>query len=267
MNSVLHHHHQTSLAGNEWTLLSNILHAYDAFSTIPTINQLIERLCHTESKMDLQYSHSFDVIESIVNSVQSLMRSIPDFQVLTSDEQRSLLKRNWHGVSGLNFILVLRDTDLYNNERFITDGVGIYGNEVVARFRRLSMQLDLDSTLVKILLVIMSFSANCMITHVPKSRETDSLLLGTFRLLGSQNIFVELLWKYMVYRYGYETSIGRFVQLITHMLAVINNVVSSYMGNEFHQQFMDCTLDCSRWTISTMANAYTPLWGNTSYVY
>ena len=39
-----------------------------------------------------------------------------------------------------------------------------------------------------------------------------------------QNIYAEVTWKYLLYKYGYNQSIQRFIKLIQCLLAAINIV-------------------------------------------
>ncbi len=49
------------------------------------------------------------------------------------------------------------------------------------------------------------------------SEQTDSLP-NTKRLLEIQNIYVEMMFKYMIYRYGYDEATSRFASIIKHLL-------------------------------------------------
>ena len=63
------------------------------------------------------------------------------------------------------------------------------------------------------MLIILTFSSNLSVLTFPNKLPSDTFLLGTFRLLGSQNVYVELLWQYMLYRYGYNQTVIRFAYL------------------------------------------------------
>lgn len=84
--------------------------------------------------------------------------------------------------------------------------------------KRITKQLDFDSTIVKIMLMILAFLSCCLVSNVDENIYNDSLLLVTYRLLGYQNVFVELLWKYMIYRYGFYDTVHRFARLIMLLL-------------------------------------------------
>jgi len=59
----------------------------------------------------------------------------------------------------------------------------------------------------------------------------DSLLSDTYRLVGSQNVYVEISWKYTTYQYGYYDSALRFARLIKLFLDLIKYSVNAFMNN------------------------------------
>ena len=207
-------------------------------------------------------SKQLHLIEHATTSMRAFMSSVPDFQIMTSGEQCSLLERNWHVLSGLNFIFVLRDSGLYGCSKFTSDAARVYGNAVVSGAGRLRARLELDSTLVKLMFVVHAFSSSSLIMEVPRIKKYDSLTLGTFRLLGSQNVFVELIWKYMMYRYGHRETVLRFASLVKQMLDTIKHVTLLYVTNDSHHEFVDKTFDDSKLSLSIKQSAAVPLWGN-----
>jgi hypothetical protein len=201
--------------------------------------------------------------EYALSSLISFVRCIPDFQILTTNEQRSLLERNIEGISGINFIFVTRDSDCMDSSAFLTNIASIYGSEVIPRMKYLQAQLDSDSTLIKLILVIIAFSSNCSALIVPENMHNDTLLLGTFRLFGSQNVYVELLWKYMVYRYGYHGTVIRFAYLIKEILYLLDHITKYCTKNGTQPIRVDNFFDEKKGSLINSPNKHIPVWGNT----
>ncbi len=118
--------------------------------------------------------------------------STPDFQVLSINEQQSLYERNLLGISSLSSNILFRDTDFLENSICYNSFIQFYGWETIKQIKYFIKQLDYDSTLHKLMLLIIVFSSNCLVVNVHKNIRNDSLILGTFRLYGSQNIYVEI---------------------------------------------------------------------------
>jgi hypothetical protein len=202
------------------------------------------------------------IVEHGTSAMRSFVSSIPDFQILTDYEQCSLLKRNWQAITGLSVLLILRDSPVFDSCEYASNAIKVYGMEVVRRARRIRNRLDPDSLLIKLMLVIHAFSSNCLIVEAPRSQQNDSLILGTFRLFGSQNVYVELVWKYMIYRYGYRDTVLRFASLVKQMLDMSSHLADSYIQSESHHQYVDEMVGENKPSLSANASTYTPLWGN-----
>jgi hypothetical protein len=252
---------RSSLTTAQWTLLSNVLHAYDTFSLLPTLHQILNNLSSSSYEVRFDARNALAIIGCIYTSMQSFVQSTPDFQILTVNEQWSLFERNLHGISGLCSSLVFRDTNFFENSECYQSYAVVYGSHVMKQSHRLIKQLDRNSTLLKLILITIAFSPNCFIVDVHENMNNDSLVHGAFRLLGSQNVFVELLWKYMLYRYGYHEAVLRFTGLIKHVLDMIRHAASIYMSNEVHHDFVDDVVDKTKETLIVNQNELIPLWG------
>lgn len=103
----------------------------------------------------------------------------------------TILEHNLQGTAGFNCGFVSRKVGLFNSSEFSRSGILAYGLEIICRAKHLKSQLDPDSTLIKLMLVILTFSSNCLIMNVPKTIHNDKLLEGTFRLFGSQNVYAD----------------------------------------------------------------------------
>jgi hypothetical protein len=239
--------------------LSNILHAYENSSTLPYARDLIKQSSVVPiSKNAIRFA----IIDHEVGAMRSFFSSIPDFQILTVSEQCSLLERNGQAITCVSLGLILRDSGFVYCPEAVADAIRMYGVEVVYRAACIRSRLDLDSTLVKLMLVIHAFSASCLIVDAPRSKQNDTLLLGTFRLLGSQNVYAELVWKYMIYRYGYREAVNRFASLVKQMLDMSSHLVDCYSSIEVCREFVDEAVDENKHLMSKNSNGYVPVWGN-----
>jgi hypothetical protein len=93
--------------------------------------------------------------------------------------------------------------------------------------------------------------------------QNDRFLYGTYRLFGSQNVYVETLWKYMIYRYDYYDASRRFAKLIKHMLDLLKISENAQQNNEIHQNFVDEIAVVTEKSLIIHDNDVVPLWGKT----
>lgn len=241
------------LTSHEWKSISNIIHAYDAFSVIPQIRDTLR----TSDQQNLRNTlDPMKMTEQMFSSTQLFIRSIPDFHILTTNEQDSLLQRNLKILAAINSTYINRESTLSSNEQHHRTLIFMLGDDVARRKERLENQLDRDSILVKLMLIVVTFSSNLFALDPSETFQHDSFCLGTFRLFGSQNIYVQLLWKYLMHRYSFSEAVIRFSQLIKQILDTIllmseigdnsqqnkdfvNSAFQNNRENFLHQQYFD----------------------------
>ncbi|UJR29198.1 hypothetical protein I4U23_010412 [Adineta vaga] len=250
-------HDQSLLSDTQWTLLSNIVHAYDKYNVISQIQQNLLTFSDEVHKIPI---NPVDMINQMCKSMILFISSLPDFRILTSSEQICLLKRNFHGVIGFYSTYVFRQTGIFNRSDYSNAFLQIYGTDIISSIKNVIEQLDSNETVIKIVLIIIAFSSH---SHIDTNRnvQMDSLLYGTFRLLGSQNVYVELLWNYLIYQYGYERAALRFTQLIQIFLCILKNLAMLHGNNEIHRKISDNIVESTKQMLSTIVNEHTPLWG------
>lgn len=241
----------------DWRILSNVIHAVDKFSVIPMMRQMISD--SYTMKSDLH--QSFDLFASFYTSVRSFVNSTADFRVLITDEQRALYDRNLHGLFNYSGTFMLRDAGMFDNARNESLIVPLYGEEIVRQAKRLIERLDSDSSLIKLMHMIFAFSTNCYTVNANRSNDRDALLHASFRLLGTQNVYVDLIWKYMLYRYGFDQSVRRFASLIKHMLDLIVLSSDIYRENHYHRILVDDLVDKAKVVLQFEQQETMPLWG------
>jgi hypothetical protein len=205
--------------------------------------------------------NAFDIINSLFTTMQSFLSSTPDFQILTLSEQSALFERNLYGVASLYSVLLFRDSSIIENKICLESFTKIYGLEMMAQTKRITKQLDLDLTIITIMLIIFAFSSCYLVIYLDENIYNDSLLFGTHRLLGSQNVFVELLWKYMIYRYGFYDTARRFARLITLLIDSTKYSAMSYTSNPTYRKLADNAIIKTKRTLIINQNRQTSLWG------
>ncbi|CAF4143197.1 unnamed protein product [Rotaria sordida] len=251
----------SSLSPDNWILLSNLVHAFDSFAPSYEVKRMIKFL--TTTSVDIQYKlqQSLNIVSMICQSIQSSINSTADFRIMTTEEQCSLVQRNTLGIWAFYSMVILYHCDMFDNISSKSIMNPLYKLDDVEYTRSLTMRLDPDPTLVKLIIMVLSFSSNCFTIHADQNMQRDSLLMGTFRLLGSQNAYVEIMWKYMLYRYGYFESAKRFCELIKIMLDEINMASNIYDNNKIHQNLANQIIEGTKRSLTFDGSENIPLWG------
>ncbi len=246
---------------SERNIISNVVHAFDTFSPVTDIRRTIEIINTSASNFQFDLSQSIRMISSFLNSLQLFISSTPDFKVLTPSEQWSLLQRNMLGLLSIGGIYLMRESGIFDKPENEMAVLPLYGNEVIQRVKNLSIQLDYDPIVIKLILVALGFSSNCFTKHHRGNIDKDSLLLGTFRLFGSQNVYVELIWKYLIHRYNYNESVQRFSILIKRLLDTLKLSIEIYENNQIFQTFIDDNIEQVEQSPLINDKTIIPLWG------
>ncbi len=203
---------------------------------------------------------SLNMMATIYTSLQSFVNCTTDFRVMTIAEQCSLLQRNMHGLLAFYCVFVFRESGVFNDSSTENAVLPLYGRQNVQSTKRLCMRLDYDVTLVKLMLISLTFSSNCF-AITESNMIGDSLLYGTFRLFGSQNCYAELLWKYITYRYGFWEAALRFdgmIKIALDALKLASNITDS---NKIHQNLVEDISEQCENILKLNGSENIPLWG------
>ncbi|CAF4446934.1 unnamed protein product [Rotaria sp. Silwood2] len=256
-------HDMSSLTPANWMLLSNIVHAFDSFSPLFEVQRIIEFLTHTSVDYNYIFQQSRNIVKIIYQSFQSSISSTADFRIMTTDEQCSLIQRNMLGVWAFYSMVICHQCKLFDNVASKNIMRPLYGSDNVEYVKSITVRLDPDLTLVKLILMVLSFSSNCFAVNEDQNMKRDSLLMGTFRLFGSQNAYVEVMWKYMLYRYGYFESAKRFCELIKIMLDEITLSSTINDNNKVHNDLLNKITEETERSLIIDRCQDIPLWGKT----
>jgi hypothetical protein len=242
-------------------MISNVLHAFETYSPIPEIRRAIESVNTSASISQYDVPQSLKMISTFSNSLQLFISSTPDFQILTTAEQWSLFQRNMFGLLSIGAIYLMREAGIFNKPENEMTVLPLYGSELLQKAKIISTQLDCDPTVIKLTLVALAFSSNSFIKHNRGQMDRDSLLLGTYRLFGSQNVYVELIWKYLIHRYNFNESVQRFSILIKRLLDTLKFSIEIYENNQIFQSFIDDTVEQVEQSPIINEKTIIPLWG------
>lgn len=254
---------RSTLISSEWTLLSNIIHAHDRFSAIPMVRDEVDRVRMGVNSIVFDTNKVLETVLLMYTSTKSFVTSTPDFRILTVNEQTSLLDRNFHGIMSLISIIFMRATGIFDTPSCLNVFNGVYGTRMIVHAQRIRRELDLDLTILKVLLLILSFSSNCFAFDLQTATEKDNFLHGTFRLFGSQNVYVELLWKFMIYRYGYQQTVIRFTKILLLFLDIMKHCGEIYTTNDVHHHLVEGAVGQMKHSLIMDKNDSELLWGKT----
>jgi hypothetical protein len=148
------------LSINQWSLLSNVTHAYDDKSPSLTIRNTMARQLAFPSKLQLKMATDYfkHITGALYLSAGPFIKTMPGFTNMTIADQGILVERNIRSIGGFSGILVLREADLCNNPYYHSAFVANYGHHRTKEAMRIVGHADLDGTLIKLMIPILALS-------------------------------------------------------------------------------------------------------------
>lgn len=233
-----------TLTFDEWNLLSIVLQAYDEQNLIVRTQNALQEQLSFPPKIRSKMSFAFDVISLFYTSIQPFLERLPYFHQLSNETRRILLRNNLNGTGTFNSMLAASEAKVFDYDYYIGTCEQIYGAECIRKVERFLSRREFNLTLMKIMLVVLAFSSNCSIVLPDWNFDLNkSSIPYSIDLLRIQDVFIALLWKYLVYQYGFDQAVRRLDNLVKYHLDLLNRI-----NDITSQQHLDMIEDIIRKT-------------------
>jgi len=129
-----------------------------------------------------------------------------------------------------------------DNAFYIATCNELYGEDFIKESHRLMTRMESNGTLIKIMISILAFSSNCSIVlpdhtfNLTNASTTNSILI-----IRIQDIFIVILWKYLVYQYGFIEAVRRLDNLVKYHLALLNRI--NEVNSKQHVKMVDFIIE------------------------
>lgn len=238
---------RSTLTSDEWTLFSNILHAYDATNIINETNSLLQQQVSLPPKIRSKGSTALFIIRYFYASVRSLLEKSPFFTRISDDARLTLVQHNAETVGSFNVTFVIRELNALANDAFLSGCTNFYGAETTDHAHELLSRLEPNGTLVKVMLFICAYAGNCSIVRFNPT-VSPSVKPNTLILFHIQEMLVTMFWKYLSYQYGFDGAVRRFSSLVKYLLDLLSHCY--LRANAEHWQMVDLIVEESARTLA-----------------
>ncbi len=211
------------LTFDEWTLLTNIINTYDEQNFFLHTKDFFQNQFSLPPKIRSKNAHTLTHIGSLFSTIHKFIERCPLFYSLPSYFRKELIKRNLNTVGGFNGFFMAKEMNIFESEIYSKFIDNIYGHGYSNSLIQASQRLQENGILIKIMSMILIFSSNCTIITIDRKGDIP-IILNTKILIDIQNIFVTLLWKYLIYQYGFHQAILRFLSLVKSILDLIQRM-------------------------------------------
>ena len=236
---------------DEWNLLSNIIHAYDEQNLAVRVQCSLKEQSSLPLKIRSKQINTLQLVGSFYVAMQPFIERSPWFVNLPHDIRRMIIQNNLSGTGSFNAILGTIDANLSDDEIYMRNCHEIYGKDYVIENMRFLWRVEPNRNLLKILLMTLTFSNNCSVISLEHSSHWMPISsFHSYHLLTIQNVFVTMLWKYLVYQYGDDGAVRCFVRLVKNYLDLLLRIDANHSRQ--HWQMVDTIVEQT--TRSSMHN-------------
>ena len=223
------HADRSSLNVEQWSLISNLIHNFDIFSEEQT-KQLLDLQKPNPFKTRFKMLLYDQFVTICFNTTKPFIERIPDYQQLTISNRLILIQRTFASLVCINAMNNMNLTGYRpyfdKNLQHIYDVY--YGSENIFQSERLREKLNFifnsDLTIFKLFLSILVFSN--ITSDVPISSDNEYVYSQTIFHL--QNRYIDLIWRYMLFRFRHEhitiRLFSNIIQYCIHMQNFIHNL-------------------------------------------
>ncbi|CAF0825308.1 unnamed protein product [Rotaria sp. Silwood1] len=211
------------LSSSDDVLLANIFNAYEntCMTAKKTRFQSFPAVQHTSvHEFFNEISHAFPVFIEY-------FKNIPEFNNIIVDDRIRLLKNHFCIIVNINEFLMHPET----SSNLVVTWTNLFGIDLTERLLKRNQLLEsfvYDLIVLKLVLIVLVFSSS-------NSRNIDQVDLdlicdNPLSIFAVQNIYVELLWKYILSRSPNEKDAVKFFNKLMMCILYVQNVDMSIDG-------------------------------------
>jgi len=228
-----------------WILLSNLVHCFDEYSGYSFVERFTQEQNALPPKIRFKYSCVKDFFTSMKAKVQLLFDKNRDFVLLSSHDRITLLRTTIEYTTSIGGMFLIRQARLLDDPSFYKSTEMIFRPTATAFSRCVIDKLDPDDTFIKLILGILSFST---INYVIYRRCDPTNLTNVKAILPIQDMYTELTWRYILYKYGDDQAVIRFSNLLRCLFFLNNAIVEAHESKQF-AEMIDTVIEQTEQTL------------------
>jgi hypothetical protein len=218
------------LSIDQWNLLSNLVHCFDEHGGYSFVENFIQDYNTLPLKLRHKSSLVKDFFISIKCKIQLVFEKNQNFLSLSPYDRTTLRRTTLKYTGSIGGMFLLRKYKLLENPTFYNSSEIISRPNAVAFAARAIDQFDSDDTFIKLTLAIATFST---INYTVYQKNDQTYLTNIKVILPIQDMYTELAWRYLLYKYGDHQTVTRFSKLIRCLLLVNDAIVEAHESQQY----------------------------------
>ena len=186
-------------------------------------------------KLRFKSASIIQLYQLTLEAAQSLYRNNRDFLSLPPDDRSVLLHSTSTHTGGVSVNFISYKIGLLDYPTYY-DSVEISCSATIAKIaRRYPPRLNFDMTVMKLFLAILSFST-FRLTRFPNTSSDN--LSNIQEILRIQDAYIEITWRYLLYKYDHQQAVKCFSDFISCIF-----IVNEGIGEGLRVQWFTSTMD------------------------
>lgn len=221
---------QSTLTGDQWNRISNLVHCFDEHSGLDLVRKYFSEQNLLPVKMRFKIQSVGKFLATNLVQIQRVLERNGDYLSLAMEDRLALLRHTIRHSTTLGGAYLVYLANAADDPCFYQASEILFGAKPMAVNRTVSKFFDPDPTVMKLMLPIISFST---ISYTVYRNQLAQQFRDLKQILRIQDFYVELAWRYMIYRYSYRETVRRFSQIVRCLFSVtctlveVNRVVPS----------------------------------------
>ena len=112
---------------------------------------------------------------------------------------------------------IVHETNALQNPAYKYSCNILFGDELVKAYIRDNERFLPNGNIYKLLIFVLIFSSNCSVVIYPNDEHIQTIS-SSIELIHIQNIYITMLWKYLIYIYGHDGAVMCFTKIIKNVL-------------------------------------------------
>ncbi|CAF1005107.1 unnamed protein product [Rotaria sordida] len=166
----------------------------------------------------------------MMSKVQRVFEKNRDSLLLSPHDRTILLENTIEYTATIGGMFLLRQARLFDDVTFVKSAEIIFQPSAMVFIKRVIGQFDSDDTFIKLVLTILAFST---INYTVYRKNTQTNLTNIKAILSIQNLYTDLTWRYLLYKYGHHEAVIHFSNLLRCLFSVNGVIVEAYESQQF----------------------------------
>jgi hypothetical protein len=206
-------------------LLLNLNQYYKEYNILSYIQQFIQEQIHLPIKLRYKIASLNPLFQSILNGIELFFKLNHNFLSLYSYDHSNLLRYTMENAGNITLALILREIPLF-------DYLDLTESILINITKHLSNEIARDITFIQLGIVMFIFSTT---NHTNYSDNNFVYLKNIKDILRIQDLYAEITWKYLIYKYDHTQAVICFIYLIKSFLMINRAIIKIHQSEQYQQ--------------------------------